>query len=86
MALGQLFGVVPEFQSKGVEAAMIKRFCEQIVAKDSHYKWLEMNWIGDFNPQMMHLMDYIGASIAKTHVTYRKLFREDIEFVRSADK
>lgn len=86
VALGQLFGVVPEFQSKGVEAAMIKRFCERVVARNSHYKHLEMNWIGDFNPQMMHLMEYIGASVAKTHVTYRKLFRDDIEFVRSVDK
>lgn len=86
VALGQLFGVVPEFQSKGVEAAMIKRFCERVVARNSHYKHLEMNWIGDFNPQMMHLMEYIGASVAKTHITYRKLFRDDIEFVRSVDK
>ncbi len=86
VALGQLFGVVPEFQGKGVEAAMIKRFCEKIVENNSHYKYLEMNWVGDFNPQMMHLMDYLSATAAKTHVTYRKLFRDDIEFVRSADK
>ena len=45
-----------------------------------------MNWVGDFNPQMMHLMEYLSATAAKTHVTYRKLFRDDIEFVRSADK
>lgn len=86
VALGQLFGVIPEFQSKGVEAAMIKRFCEQVVEKNSHYKYLEMNWVGDFNPQMMHLMKYLSATMVKTHITYRKLFRDDIEFIRSADK
>lgn len=86
VALGQLFGVVPEFQSKGVEAAMIKCFCEQVVSKNSHYKYLEMNWVGDFNPQMMHLMKYLSATPAKTHITYRKMFRDDIEFVRSVDK
>ncbi|WP_251620681.1 hypothetical protein [Odoribacter lunatus] len=86
VALGQLFGVVPEFQGKGVEAAMIKRFCEKIVEKNSCYKYLEMNWVGDFNPQMMHLMEYLSATAVKTHVTYRKLFRDDIEFVRSVDK
>lgn len=86
VALGQLFGVVPEFQGKGVEAALIKRFTECIVEKDSHYKYLELNWVGEFNPPMMHLMDYIGAKVARTHVTYRKLFREDIPFVRSVDK
>ncbi|MFR2508957.1 MAG: hypothetical protein ACLS8Z_04620, partial [Odoribacter laneus] len=86
VALGQLFGVVPEFQGKGVEAALIKQFCETIVKKNSCYKYLEMNWVGDFNPQMMHLMDYLSAKAVKTHITYRKLFREDIPFVRSVDK
>lgn len=86
VALGQLFGVIPEFQGKGVEAALIKCFCEQVVERNSHYKYLEMNWIGDFNPQMMHLMKYLSATAVKTHITYRKLFRDDIVFVRSADK
>lgn len=86
VALGQLFGVVPEFQSKGVEAAMIRYFCEEVVKKGSHYKYMEMNWVGDFNPQMMHLMKYLSATAVKTHITYRKLFRDDIEFVRSVDK
>lgn len=86
VALGQLFGVVPEFQGKGVEAALIKKFCETVVQRGSRYKYLEMNWVGDFNPQMMHLMDYLSASVVKTHITCRKLFREDIKFVRSVDK
>ena len=84
-ALGQLFGVIPEFQGKGEEAAMITRFCEIIIEKKSPYKYLEMNWIGDFNPQMIHLMQYIGAKRVKTHITYRKLFRDDIPFTRKAD-
>ncbi|MCC8174782.1 MAG: hypothetical protein LIO65_10630 [Odoribacter sp.] len=86
MVLGQLFGVVPDFQNKGVEAAMIKAFLDKVVKSNSHYKILQMNWVGDFNPKMIHLMDYLGAFVLKTHVTYRKLFREDMEFYRSADK
>ncbi len=86
VALGQLFGVIPEFQGKGVEAAMIKYFCEQIIETNSQYKHLEMNWVGDFNPKMMHLMEYLGASVSKTHITYRKIFRDNIPFVRSVDK
>ena len=86
VALGQLFGVVPEFQGKGVEAAMIKRFTERIVEQKSDYEYLELNWVGEFNPPMIHLMEYIGAKVARTHITYRKLFRDDIEFVRSVDK
>ena len=86
VALGQLFGVVPEFQGKGVEAAMIKRFTERVIARESQYKYLELNWVGDFNPPMIHLMEYIGAKAVRTHITYRKLFRDNIEFVRSVDK
>ncbi len=86
VALGQLFGVVPEFQGKGVEAAMIKRFTERIIEGGRQYKYLELNWVGEFNPPMIHLMEYIGAKAVRTHITYRKLFRDDIEFIRSVDK
>ena len=86
VALGQLFGVIPEFQNKGVEAAMITYFCREKVQQNSYYKYLELNWVGDFNPPMMHLMDYIGAHVAREHTTYRLLFRDDIKFVRSVDK
>ena len=65
---------------------MIKRFTERIIEANREYKYLELNLVGDFNPPMIHLMDYIGAKAWRTHITYRKLFREDIEFVRSVDK
>lgn len=86
VALGQLFGVVPEFHGRGVEAALIKRFTERIIEGNREYKYLELNWVGEFNPPMIHLMDYIGAKRVRTHVTYRKLFRDDIPFVRQVDK
>ncbi len=85
-ALGVLFGVVPEFQNKGIEAAMIKRFFENIVVQESPYKYLELNWIGDFNPPMIHLMDYIGGKLASVHVTYRKPLREGITLERAIDR
>lgn len=86
VALGLIFGVVEDFQKTGVQGAMIKRFCETIIERKGSYDWLDMSWIGDFNPRMMHLMEYIGASISQTYVTYRKLFRDDIPFCRSIDK
>ena len=85
-ALGLIFGVVEEFQNRGVQGAMIKRFCEIIIERKGSYDWLNMSWIGDFNPAMMHMMSYIGASISQTYVTYRCLFRDDIPFRRSIDK
>lgn len=82
-AIGLIFGVVPAFQSKGIDAAMIYQFSKEGFNSSFPFKTLEMNWIGDFNPRMMHMMDHIGASIYKTHITYRKLFDETKTFERS---
>ena len=65
---------------------MIKRFTERIIEGGREYKYLELNWVGEFNPPMIHLMQYIGATVARVHITYRKMLRDDIEFVRSVDK
>ncbi len=82
-AIGLIFGVVPAFQSKGIDAAMIYQFSKQGFNSNFPFETLEMNWIGDFNPRMMHMMDHIGASAYKTHITYRKLFDDAKEFARS---
>jgi len=80
-ALGQIFGVVPDFQSRGIDAVLMYEFA-QVAFKDSfRYDVLEMNWIGDFNPRMIHLMEYIGGEKYKTHVTYRKIFDAAREFI-----
>ncbi len=82
-ALGLIFGVVPDFQGKGVEAAMIARFAEDSRKSGFKYTDLEMNWIGDFNPKMIKLMGTIGAKVRKTHVTYRYLFDRNKPFSRA---
>jgi len=82
-AVGLIFGVVPAFQSKGIDAAMIYQFSKEGFNSSFPFKTLEMNWIGDFNPRMMHMMEHIGASIYKTHITFRKLFDETRKFERS---
>ncbi|MDZ7777561.1 MAG: hypothetical protein U5L09_19085 [Bacteroidales bacterium] len=33
-----------------------------------------MNWIGDFNPKMMHVAEQVGGKVLKVHHTYRYLF------------
>lgn len=83
-AIGLIFGVVPEFQKRGIEAAMIYEFSKSGLNKQFPFKTLEMNWIGDFNPRMSHLMEHIGAKLYKTHHTYRFLFDKSKEFKRSA--
>src|SRR5690606_21529879 len=80
---GIVFGVVPEHQRKGIEAAMIVASAKVIQDKDQvPYRELQMNWIGDFNPKMMHVASQIGAEIYKTHHTYRYLFDRNKEFKR----
>ncbi|MFC4872638.1 hypothetical protein [Negadavirga shengliensis] len=80
--LGLVFGVVPEFQGKGVESAMIIEYRDTIAEKKLAYKALEMNWIGDFNPKMMRVCEQLNATIYKTHHTYRYLFDREKPFER----
>lgn len=81
--IGRIFGVIPEFQGRGIEAALILRFAEEALKPGFPYTDLELNWIGDFNPTMMKMCEQIGGNIYKTHVTYRYLFDRNKEFVRA---
>ncbi|MBD2767126.1 hypothetical protein IC235_04350 [Hymenobacter sp. BT664] len=78
---GIIYGVVPEYQGKGVDAAMLVHARQAFI--DAGYADLEMNWIGDFNPRMLVTMRSIGATIVKTHATYRFLFDRERPFERS---
>lgn len=73
-AVGIIFGVIPEFQGRGVEAGMICHFAKVATHSGFQYNDLEFNWIGDFNPVMMRLMSQIGSTVRKRHVTYRLWF------------
>ena len=81
-ALGIVFGVVPEHQGKGVESAIIVAYTKMGWQPGFQYNDLELNWIGDFNPRMIRVVEQIGAEILKTHITYRKLFDETMPFKR----
>ena len=81
--LGLIFGVVPEFQKRGVAGGMIMHFAKQVNKPGFHYTDLEMNWIGDFNPGMIKLVEQLGATVKKTHITYRYLFDRKLEFKRA---
>ncbi len=82
---GIVFGITPEHQGKGVEAAMVVEAGRLVQGNPSiPYKELQMNWIGDFNPKMMHLVEHLGSRIYKTHATYRYLFDRTKEFKRAA--
>ena len=80
--IGVVFGVVPEHQGKGVEMAIVKAYSWVAHTPKYPYITMEMKWIGDFNPKMMKVCQFVGGEIHKTHITYRKLFDETKPFTR----
>ncbi len=81
-AFGVLFGVVPEHQGKGVDGAIIMAFRQLMQDEYHRYDEYELNWIGDFNPKMINVVEQINVEIVKRHATYRKLFDETKPFKR----
>jgi GNAT superfamily N-acetyltransferase len=81
-AFGILFGVIPEHQGKGVDGAIIETFRQMAQGDNFQYNHYEMNWIGDFNPKMIRVVEQINAPVVKKHATYRKLFDESKPFKR----
>ncbi len=71
--IGILFGVVPEFQGKGVDSFIIMEGAKTIRG-DRNYEDFEMMWIGDFNPKMMRVAESLGTYISRVLHTYRKIF------------
>jgi len=80
---GLVFGVVPEWQGKGVDAYLIGECSKIIQVPSKPYTAYEMQWIGDFNPKMMNVAESFGDTYrSKNLVTYRYLFDRTKEFKR----
>ncbi len=80
--LGIIFGVVPEFDGKGVTNA-ITRAAQKVILPDTSYEILEMHGIGDFNPAMIKFIERLGYDKRnKVHTTYRYLFDPSIPYSR----
>jgi hypothetical protein len=77
-----IMGVKPKYQRFGVESGIFWHLNEKM-KKKPHITELELSWVGDFNPKMRALHESVGATFAKRHVTYRKIFADDAEFRRS---
>jgi GNAT superfamily N-acetyltransferase len=73
-ALGLIFGIIPQYQGKGVDGALVKEFARWALRDDYPYTDIELNWIGDFNPTMCKMVEQIGARVLKTHITFRLMF------------
>lgn len=79
--IGLVFGVIPEYQGKGVDAYLIVE-AAKVIQGQKLYDDLEMQWIGDFNPKMVAICEKLGAWRSRTLITYRYLFDRTKEFKR----
>lgn len=71
--VGVVFGVVPEWQGKGVDNFMIIEG-QKVMRDQLSYTDYEMQWIGDFNPKMINVAKGLGAEISRKLKTYRYHF------------
>ncbi len=80
---GLVFGVVPEWQGKGVDAFIVVESARLIQTPAIPYTQYEMQWIGDFNPKMINIAQTLGETFKSRQLTtYRYLFDRTKEFKR----
>ena len=78
-------GVHPLYQNSGVESAIFYNLF-LMFSKKPWFRELELSWTGDFNPKMISIYEAIGSVRAKTHITYRYMINNNLEFVRYKDE
>jgi len=78
-------GVHPAHQNTGVESAIFYKLYGEFKFKP-WYKELELSWVGDFNPKMTAIYEALGATRAKTHVTFRYMINDKLDFMRYKDE
>ncbi len=80
---GLVFGIVPEWQGKGIDAFIVVESAKIIQSPAVPYTEYEMQWIGDFNPKMINIAESLGETFrSRNLVTYRYSFDRTKEFKR----
>lgn len=80
---GIIFGVVPEWQGKGIDSYLIGECSKIIQVPSKPYTEYEMQWIGDFNPKMINVAENFGDTFrSRNLVTWRYIFDRTKEFKR----
>ena len=80
-AKGVLMGVIPEFQGRGIEAAIILQL-QEVFKRKNHFTEIEFSWVADFNPKMKKIFLSVGSIPVKSYKTYRYLFDRNKPFKR----
>lgn len=78
---GIVFGIIPEYQGKGIDAYMIVEGAK-VIQHTLPYTHYEMQWIGDFNPKMLNIAESLGTQVSRRLTTYRYLFDRTKEYKR----
>ncbi|MDH7461986.1 hypothetical protein QEG73_11885 [Chitinophagaceae bacterium 26-R-25] len=79
--VGLVFGVVPEWQAKGIDSYIIEEASTDFRTK-LDYEDYEMQWIGDFNPKMIAVAENLTPTRSRILTTYRYMFDQTKEFKR----
>ena len=79
--VGLVFGVVPEWQRKGIDGYMIWEGTQHL-RKYTDFQETELQWIGDFNPKMIRIAEQLETKVTRKLITYRYLFDRQKEFKR----
>ena len=72
---GVAFGIVPKYQSLGVDSYMIQEG-GYLLQHKGWYQTYEMGWGGDWNPKMINIYKSLGAHQSRRLITYRYIFDE----------
>lgn len=80
--VGLVFGVVPEWQRKGIDGFMIMEGTLHL-RKYTDFVTTELQWIGDFNPKMTKIAENLDTQVTRKLATYRYLFDRNKGFERS---
>ena len=79
--IGLVFGIVPEYQGRGIDSFMIAKAGE--VTQTLPYTEYEMQWVGDFNPKMINMIRTMADTYPTRKLkTYRYVFDRTMEFKR----
>jgi len=79
---GIVFGVIPEFQGKGIDAFIITE-AAKLVQPHTPYLAYELQWIGDFNPKMLNVAGSLGDTYpSRKLITFRYQFDRTEPFER----
>lgn len=78
---GLVFGVVPKYQSLGIDSYLIQS-CGNAMQNKGWYINYEMGWAGEWNPRMINIYKSLGGTQHRQMTTYRYIFNDAFPFER----